>query len=389
MTHVDNQNKTQAGQNSKDALFTMLKNIDSRVSFTYTPNYKIGYPGYNSKQFGMDAEIVFPDENNEKWLVKVTSSIRSDRVKGNNFDAQNIKILDPSINKIFLVTPDLVTEKELIARNSLSLQLASNKMCSFIDNVMPLNELYNAILEKGVLHLSQGVRANILGNNAEKNIALALMSNSNKEIWNNKSSLLKSDSYGTFQKILLTFGIPKVEEIIINTATTSVPPLQTGGSPKADVNCIIQTRVNTYYINLSVKNTFAPSVTVHEGFALDIINALKLNHDSPLALALLNLELAGGPISLKNNNSNAYSQLEANLSTYNKELIKLFLFGIGSTQSEKQIANILYYSITNTAYTVNSAIDHFLTYTKQFGTPFSWTRPSKSKTPKLQIKAPN
>lgn len=52
--------------------------------------------------FKMDYQICFHDFSDEIWLIKPTSSVRSDRVYGNEFFAQNISIIE-SVSKMLKI----------------------------------------------------------------------------------------------------------------------------------------------------------------------------------------------------------------------------------------------------------------------------------------------
>lgn len=391
--HNANQRKALAGVRVKKLLKKTLENLSSNpnIDIEFKMNFNTGYAGYTKTQFKMDALIKFKNSHDEIWLIKTTSSIRSDRVKGNQFDAQNIRKIEPNVKKIYLVTSDFADPREVANRKNYSEAIRNKRLYSEIDDVISFNALNLLIRDKALENLSQGVLSNILGEEAEERITRALNNDDNIELWNgpiDKSSLTKSVDYELFNEILLTYGIDPSEKIVALYSTTDIPLLEEGGQPKTDVHCQVITDKNTYNINISVKQTSAKRVTVHEGFVEDLLKVLNLNHSSELGTALLRLQECGGIRNLKEKYPTAHSTLEQQLHQYNNELIKFFLFGIGSKQEDIQIANMLVYNKTFKAMTVDNVIDDLKKSSGQFGTPFNFTYPSGGRGKKIQIKAP-
>src|SRR5699024_10614627 len=100
--------------------------------------------------------------------------IRSDRVKGNQFDAQNIRRIKPNVKRIYLVTSDFADPKEVYNRKKYSKDIKSKRLYSEIDDVISFNTLSLLIRDKALENLNQGVRANILGEETEERIMRAL-----------------------------------------------------------------------------------------------------------------------------------------------------------------------------------------------------------------------
>lgn len=394
MLQKDNKRKALSGVAVKKLLVKTLKDLSSNsyINIMYQMDFYTGYNGYSKKQFKMDALIQFKDSNDEIWLIKTTSSIRSDRVKGNQFDAQNIRKINPKVKKIYLVTSDFADSKETYYRKKYSEDIKNGKLYSEIDDVISFNALSLLIRDKALENLSQGVRANVLGEETEERIMRSLNNEDNIELWNGllDSNLLpKSVDYELFEEILSTYGIDNNDEVITSLyATTDIPLLEGRGQPKTDVHCEVNTNKNLFNINISVKQTSAKKVTVHEGFMKDILDLLELDMDSNLGIALLRLQECGGKLKLKDKYLESYTLLESELYKYNEKLIKFFIFGIGSEQNNIQIANMLVYNKTFKAMTVNETVNHMSKYSGQFGTPFSFTYPSGSRGKKIQVKAP-
>ena len=101
--NVDNQQKPLSGSASNLTLSESLRKIQEipELNVSVKKGYSVGYENCE-KQFKMDYAITFNDFDNETWLVKSTSSIRTDRIYGNEFFAQNIKLFDNNFTKIFV-----------------------------------------------------------------------------------------------------------------------------------------------------------------------------------------------------------------------------------------------------------------------------------------------
>lgn len=390
----DNKRKALAGSAVKKLLRKTLNDLSSHphIKINYQIDFKTGYVEYSKTQFKMDALIEFKDSNHEIWLIKTTSSIRSDRVKGNQFDAEHIKKIHPNVKKVYLVTSDFADPKEVYHRKKYSEDIKNKIIYSQIDDVISFNTLSLLIRDKALENLSLGKRSNILGDETEERIMRTLNNEANIELWNginSKNQFIPSVDYELFQEILITYGIDNSDESIVALyATTDIPLLKGGGQPKTDVHCEVTTNKNTYNINISVKQTSAKKVTIHEGFVEDLLEVINIEESSKLGVALLNLQKCGGKVKLKNEYPECHDTLEMELQKYNDALIKYFFFGIGGKQKGIQIANMIVYNKTFKAMTVNELIKEMSNYPGQFGTPFSFTYPSGNRGKKIQVKAP-
>lgn len=342
----------------------------------------------------MDYAITFNDFDNETWLVKPTSSIRTDRIYGNEFFAQNIKLVDKNVTKIFVVVPDSITEKEIKNKNDYSNKIHSETYVSFLDDVLTFSELKDFVLNHASENLSQGISANILGNNAEDSIVDLLTDKNNILLWNNHakySQTIKSSTYNWFSQILKVSGVSEQDTVLDIVATNSIPKLSNRGYPKTDVSFTITTEQKEITKNISVKNTSADTVTVHEGAVDDIILALNLGSSSSLANSLKEFQAYGSAKGLKENNEVAYNILVDEIHKYNKELVNFFMFGVNSplVNNSIQVADIMLYTKNFEVILRDLYVDEYIKkYSSkgQFGTPFKWTYPSKKRGQKVQIK---
>ncbi|MFH6615434.1 MspI family type II restriction endonuclease [Streptococcus suis] len=394
--NIDNQQKSLSGKASNLTLDELLQSISKipKLNISVTKNYTTGYENCE-KQFKMDYQVCFHDFDDELWLIKPTSSIRSDRIYGNEFFAQNIKIIDKRVSKIFVVIPDSVTAKEIQNKDSYSNKIHSKEYTSFLDDILTFSELRNLILEHASELLSQGISANILGNNAEEMIVNLLTDKKNILLWNDyerNHKTIKSTTYKWFIEILLNAGFTKNKYRIDNIiASKEIPKLSNNGYPKTDVMFTVITNGKEVSRTISIKNTTASTVSIHEGDIEDVIVALKLRKDSPLSQALRKFQEYGSLKVLSENDATAYSVLEQQLSSYNQELAGLFLFGVNSplVNNPIQIADLILYTNNFGVFSRDNYIYSYLNeYSSrgQLGTPFKWTYPSKKRGQKIQIK---
>ena len=395
----DNSKKFKSGFTSNlklSDLLTLIEKDIPKLNIEIKKGYKVGYPNFE-KQFKMDYQIIFHDFEDEIWLVKSTNSIRSDRIYGNEFFAQNIRKIDKKVSRIFVVIPDssINKEKELKQKIKYSSKILSEKYKSFLDNILTFSELRSLLLEYAASKISQGVRSNVLGNDAETSIVNLLNDKDNWVLWNNYEKYhdsVKSSTYNMFIEILKAIGFSQNKDNIVSIeATKEIPKLINGGNPKTDVKFEIRTNTVTSVYTISIKNTTKERVTIHEGSIEDVICSLKIGQNSFLAEALREFQKYGSFQDLKKNNLNAYKILESELNKFNRELINLFYFGVNSPllTAEVQIADMILYTNKFEIFTRKSYIEKYIqNYSKkgQLGTPFKWTYPSGKKGKKIQIK---
>lgn len=80
-----------AGVNTSKELISLLESIVEKYdTLTLDKNIEYGEKGKDPKQFKANAKINF-DKGNSIWLVDVSSSFRSDRIKGKEFDIEHLK----------------------------------------------------------------------------------------------------------------------------------------------------------------------------------------------------------------------------------------------------------------------------------------------------------
>lgn len=393
--NIDNKLKNKSGKQAKILITEMLDNIkdELNINIKIKNGFSIGYPN-QEKQFKMDFLIEFLDFDNEQWLLKSTNSIR-DRIYGTEFFAQNIRLINKKITKIYVVVPDSISEREMRNKANYSAKINSQTYTSFLTDVLTVNELRQKIIEKATQNIEQGLRSNILGNDAETSIVSLLMDEKNKDLWNDYDGLkqtVKSSTYHIYKMVLEKLGLSEgCNKIVKIVATDKIPLLTNRGKPKTDVNVKIETDTGEIFSNISVKNSSKKTVTIHEGSVSDIIEALKLPAADPLAQALRDFEEVGSKKNLSLKYPHSDKILDERLKRYNKELIGLFIFGLNSplVNNNIQIADLIIFTNNLAVWNQKDYIQYYndaYSSKGQFGTPFKWTYPSKKRGQKIQIK---
>lgn len=313
--------------------------------------------------------------------------------------------LDSSIELSFLVCPDstYVKPKERRYKMNASKNIRSGKRYSPLTNILYYNELISLIKSKSQsileeINLKDSVRVVTPskyaknGFNLEKTIAKVLNNKEIKKLWNTKSTIIKelNQEYSWFFNIMITFGIdPESEQIQEINATTEIPKLPSGGSPKTDVAATVQTNKDTYKINISCKNTTRKVVTVHQYKVEEYVKVLGIQ-DSQIINSLELFQQVGGIQKFKKNYPENFTILNSAMPAYKEFLIKWVYFGIGGEGINHQIANmIITYNpeIKNISiYNKTDFIRKQMKFKRQFGTPFQWTYASGSLGKSIQLK---
>ncbi|WP_440614817.1 MspI family type II restriction endonuclease [Bacillus subtilis] len=391
----DNQIKNESGKQAKILVSEMLNNLKNElgINIEIEEGYSIGYPN-QEKQFKMDFLVQFTDFDNEQWLIKSTNSIR-ERIYGTEFFAQNIRLIDEKVKNIYVVVPDSISSAEMKKKRNYSVKINGTTYTSFLTDVLTVNELRQKIVEKASQNIAQGLRANVLGNDAETSIVNLLNDLKNKALWNdyqNAQQTIKSSTYKIYKEILekidLKEGFDKILEV---TTTNDIPLLSNRGKPKTDVSVTIKTNTKELIRNISIKNTREKTVTIHEGSVSDLISALKLSESDPLSQALIHFEKVGSKKKLIAEHPNSDKILEENLKLYNRELIEFFIFGLHSplVNDKIQMVDLIIFTNKFAVWNRDDYIKHYIEEYSgkgQFGTPFKWTYPSKKRGQKIQIK---
>ena len=182
----------------------------------------------------------------------------------------------------------------------------------------------------------------------------------------------------------------KPTEIIDVCATSDIPKLPSGGSPKTDVLLEIRKVDGTKEdFTFSCKRSSAARVSVHEYTAEAFAKVLNPK-DEELKKLLLEFQAVGGVRSM---DPKSVLLLEKRLIAYRERLSKWVLGGIGGEGDPKiqWASHIITVNENKNTYKISTIEDYILEYdrqgvTGQLGTPFQWTYPSGGKGKRIQLK---
>jgi hypothetical protein len=181
----------------------------------------------------------------------------------------------------------------------------------------------------------------------------------------------------------------KKEDVISFNATSDIPKLPSGGSPKTDVLLEVQTLNGIKDFTFSCKRSDSAWVSVHE-YTAETFSTVLNPEDAELKALLLEFQNAGGIKALGDEGNEA---LSGRMKFYADKLAKWVIGGIGGEGNEKtQWAEyIITLDENSNTYSIHT-IDEYIDECKsqgvegQFGTLFRWTYPSGGKGKRIQLK---
>lgn len=387
-----NADKSKHGREAQESLASILKRCaDAGYIIQIIAEYRIGKEGYsNDKQFYAPFLIVFEDES--KWALFTTTSMRTDRIKGQQWDAVNLKEIDPLITHVYLVYPDGVSEdikKEFIRQNK---KYSENEEYSIIDSIVSQNEINDMIESYAIQNKTSGQIKDIQGNSFESRVADILSLQRNLDKWKNNDATTEGMHYDIFKNIVECFGLDKATTLSIEATSDkkAIGRLPSGGNPKTDVLVTVRTSDQkiTHY-TISCKRSSDKNVSIHQYNADAFADVIDKNNSS-LRRLLKYFQAAG---SLKAMGSEKEAELTNELSPYVDKLSLWALGGQGGDGNpDTQNADfILTYDNTNNTSSIHR-IEEYVHMLKDagieghFGTPFSWTYPSKRRGKDIQLK---
>ncbi len=382
-----NEDKLTHGLNGISSLSQMVETLKNRDYIVeYTKDYSIGDPDKDSKQFKAQFLIEFQDT--DQWLLHSTTSIR-DRIKQQQWDFSNIKRLNSYVKKGYVVVPDGLEEDERKKAEKYNANIQDEKIVSAVDGVVSMSEAYSLIEHKGADLLGSGRAHAILGLHFEEKIADSMNNVQNFEKWTGANSLAVGYLYDLFLGIIDKFDL-KPQNVRRIKATTDIPKLESGGSPKTDVliNVELVDGSSSNY-TISCKRSNAKSVSMHE-YTAEIFSKVLNPDDLYLRDLLLEFQKAGGVNELGKEKS---KELEAALASYNDKLTRWVIAGEGG-EGDPDIQWAKYIMLLDdqtggvSIYSINEYIMHLLEKGAkgQLGTYFSWTYPSGGKGKRIQLK---
>lgn len=433
-----NGDKSKAGvytlQSLQNVLSRMKRNFPTQIEYEMKDHY--GYENINTKQFTVNARINFYNNKQQItriWLVMISSSYRSDRIAGTEFNIEHIiKLIGEKTNntpiETFFLIPNSTNSSVRADFEKFSSKVKNGKVFTYFQNVLTLSMFRELLLRVLTDEFDQGERSNVLGEIGETAVANAFSNPMNVEIWNSaeKDQVLKSEDYELFKTILQKFDVHGEKLSILTVQAQGVqddsnslynidlnrvidPETNTfAGMPKTDVYIKVRfennNKVHEKELKLSIKKPDSGKskrISVHQGNVENLLKDLKSSipqtnfFASPkefekLTLALENFQKFGAPTKM---DSIQRQYLDDNLYKINNWLTAFFLFG----ENNHRFNNI---QVSNGLVVFNPNDTTVSAFTKEeveiqmsskkptgFGTPFSWTYASGTRGKGFQIKA--
>ncbi len=419
--NMDNSIKSRNGSQNKTEILSLLEEFEKKYSTVHlSKKVRMGAPGKDPKQFFITAILEFDDQHKEEWLIETSTSYKADRAKKAEFEIENIrKIINrPDVDtKAFYVITNPKEEGDL---KKYKKNVKNHKIVTYFDAILNFSEFRNMIASRCSKYLSQGIKSNILGSEAEKEVAEAFNNPNNIELWNKteKSKVINSRNFDIVQSLMSKYfpnkkistmkaynnkkdGPYYLEDLRIVRDSNGKGNL---GEPKTDVLIDLTfTDQSKSRIKLSIKRPDPTNshraVSAHQGdakvLADDIQASIPKNSifNDPtmfekLRKALINFQEAK---SAKRMDPEQREFLIKNLSDLNPWLIDYFLFGINNRRfNDNQIANMMCVVDPQTGKLTYFNRDEekklLLSIHRNtlFKTPFNWTYNKKS----YQVKVP-
>ena len=389
MPQFSNSDKQEHGKNAKSALESILLECKNYAYIKeILKDYRCGYAEYDNAQFYCNFVIVFQDDT--KWIVNITTSFRSDRLKGNQWDTYNIKEIDPSISKSVLVYPDDLSQDDKDDFLLYKFKIINKKNFSAIDDIVGQQELFELIENYANKNLSVGVKKDLQGNNFESYISTVLSNEKNLEKWKTLNPKLVGIHYDFFEKILFCFNLDKTTVSKINATSDKkvIGNLKTSGSPKTDIIVTVILKNGTEkHFTISCKKTNAKSVSVHQ-YTSDAFADVLDSENEKLRTLLQKFQENGNLRDFGDENSIA---LRDELKPHLEKLVRWVIGGYGGkVQNQLQLADYILISDEKDIF-IHTLEEYTQMLLKpenvsHFGTPFQWTFASGRKGKDIQLK---
>lgn len=389
------------GYSFQDAVYDSLCKLKEGGYLTQVvKNFRIGQPGYlNSKQYYSPFLVQFNDRT--RWILFTTTSLRTDRVKGQQWDSDRIKDVDGMVAKSYLVYPDNMPARETQLFVAQRNKYLTRFEFSRIDDIIPLGVLVTQIKEKDDELLMENVGKDKLngqgrvldfsGRNFERAIAAILSSQVYLETLKQHKNN-HEDPYGKFVQLMtgLSIDCSCVDSIRATAERDDIGLLPSGGSPKTDVIATITMKDGSVqYRTLTCKRTTKSYVSVHQ-YKADAI-ADVLDKDNGKLRTLLRM-FQSCPVQGEYPLSSR-KELADELKPHVRKFCRWVFGGHGGLGKELQKADymVTFNPLKNrmAVHSIDDYIDIALVTKKGFvGTPFQWTFASKRRGEDIQLKMP-
>lgn len=384
-----NGEKSTHGYNAQESIGALLDFCKQKGYVQdFDKPYRLGRTGYsNTQQFYAPFRILFKDGT--EWIIFTTTSMRTDRIKGQQWDAYNLKAENASIEKVFLVYGDGIPKKEITKFQFQAQKYVTDTDYSEIDDILSQSALMRHIEKKGLAAFSAGAKKDISGRNYEDRIAHILQDSGNLSRWKGDKTCTGLH-YEIYEALLSCFDIPARDVVSINATASKkeIGHLPSGGNPKTDIIVHINLHDGrNRLITISCKKSSAKIVTVHEYSADDFADVIA-PEDNQLRALLHGLQVTPALAAFGEENGKNLTQA---LKPYLRKLEQWVLAGIGGGGNKVQTATHIVIGSDDdsiAAYTIEDYIKHLHAggVKGHFGTVFSWTYPSKKRGQKIQLK---
>lgn len=385
-----NADKLKHGISAQAGLENILKRcLQSKYIISVIANYRTGKTGFINTQFYTPFLIEFTDGT--KWALFTTTSMRTDRIKGQQWDALNLKEINPQITSVFLVYPDGVSADIRADFQRQNNKYANKEEYSAIDAIVSQDEISNLIENYAIQDKNKGQKKDIQGNSYENRIATILSYKENFIKWKTGKATLEGMHYDVFKTIMDCFCLDRNTVVSISATSDKkvIGRLPSGGNPKTDVLVTVKEYNNaTTHFTISCKRSSEKSVSVHQ-YSADTFSKVLNPDDNNLRKLLNGFQQAG---SQKNFGIDNCIALEDALSPYLDKLAMWVLGGFGGEGTKLQCANyILTYDNETGSSSIHGISDYYYNLisagvTGNFGTIFSWTYASGCRGKSIQLK---
>lgn len=386
MSAEENQLKALHGVQARLTLDYVVAELEDYGAFKEhkdSPAY--GYDKHDESQFKADKEITTSDGT--EYILYSTNSIRSDRVKGQQWDAYNIKQIDNRIEYAYIIIPN---DEALKGGRAFRDKMRNGSLFSAIDDILTVEEFYEAEIAKYGERLESGIRYDLEGRKFEELFSKILSNRANLDHFNGVGANTGL-FYKTFYKVMKILGF-KPGDIRSICARTDIPRLPSGGKPKTDVAAEFELQVGgKLTTTFSLKDTANSSVSVHQYSADAFADVLDPKNDRLRAL-LNEFQRAGCARDMKPGTAD---KLKEELKPYLLDLDRWVFSGRGAAGvSSVQCAQYLVTKVKGeTSIEVHDiesycyALERLNKGTSGFGTVFQWTYASGQRGKSIQLKA--
>lgn len=370
------------------------------------------------------ANFVIETLDNQYIVINSSSSFRNDRFKIQSYDIKGIlehSLFANSIIASIMLYPDKEAEnstfksfKKLLdtkkAYTPATHTLLLSELIEFLENHKALVEEKLAEEEKERVESENLVSEQIAqydskelgsyyglkGNEFEKKVVDSL---------NNPEMLFGFKSFGNascsifnlfFQKVVHDLNLD-VKKVRLLEATNTVTKLKNGGNAKTDILVKIKCQNSEYQIAISLKCTTQNKVTCHDYQSIDFKRVLD-ESGTKLSYYLDLFQEAGSHkdfVNLMQDNDSS-EEFEMLLAPHTSKLIEWALTGQHDTENliapDVQISE--YILINRSGVLKFTKFSEYIEQLneskakKTYGTPLSWTYPSKNRGKRIQLKVP-